>query len=239
MSQLSNGSPLLAGQTGKTYKQLYDECDRNDVFAGKSLPDSAGHPQRCSTDPNRVESVTKYPDGTIAFKAKMSVDADGSPVVGGSGWPNNVETWLEFDRGSAFHFANAEEVPYVVVPNPVPGGNISFQRDAGIRRGDLAVVLKGGKCSFGVVGNSGPWFRLGEASMRSHEELGNPQCKNPAEHPCRKLRGNGGIGIESGVTYIVFPGTRPHPLLSQTVNTVAAEQGAAKAKTFLQNNNNR
>jgi hypothetical protein len=233
MPNLSGGTPLLAGQTGKTYKQLYDECDRNDTFAGKSLPDSGGHRQRCSTDPNRVENVTRYLDGTIVFTAKMSVDADGSPVVGGSGWPNNVKTWLEFDQGSAIHFANAEEVPYVVVPDKVPGMDISFQQDADIHPGDLAIVLEGGKCSFGVVGDSGPWFRLGEASLRSHDDLGNSQCKVQGQHPCQQLRGGSGIGIGSGVTYIIFSKTRPHPLLSQTVNEVAPEKGAELASAFL------
>lgn len=109
---LSGGSPLLAAQTGKTYKQLYDNCDRNDVFANKSLPVHNNRRLRCSTERNSVGHVTKYPDGTIMFTAKMSVDADGSPVIGRSGWPNNVQTWLTFDNGSATHFVNAEEVPF-------------------------------------------------------------------------------------------------------------------------------
>jgi hypothetical protein len=230
---LSGGSPLLAAQTGKTYKQLYDECDRNDMFANKSLPIHNGRLLRCSTDRNHVNHVTKYPDGTIMFTAKMSVDADGSPVIGGSGWPNNVQTWLTFDNGSTTHFVNAEEVPFVVVPIAVPGTNISFQRDAGIGRGDLAVAFTDGKCSFGVVGDAGPWFRLGEASLRTHEELGNPQCATPGEHPCRRLRRGSGVGIGSNVTYIIFPGSRPRPLQSQTVNAVAAEQGLTKIKAFL------
>ena len=231
---LSGGSPLLAAQTGKTYKQLYDDCDRNDVFANKRLPVHNGRRLRCSTDRNRVSHVTKYPDGTIMVTAKMSVDADGSPVIGGSGWPNNVQTWLTFDKGATTHFVNAEEVPFIVVPIAVPETNSSFQRDAGIGKGDLAVAFTGGKCSFGVVGDAGPWFRLGEASLRTHEELDNPQCAAPGEHPCQRLRSGSGVGIGSDVTYIIFPGSRPQPLQSQTVNAVAAEQGVAKTKAFLQ-----
>lgn len=233
-SALSGGSPLLAGQTGKTYKQLYDECDRNDTFADKNLPFHNGRRLRCSTDRNRVGHVTKYPDGTIIFTAKMAVDADGSPVIGGSGWPNNVQTWLTFDNGSTTHFVNAEEVPFVVVPIAVPGTTISFQRDAGIGKGDLAVAFIDGKCSFGVVGDAGPWFRLGEASLRTHEELGNPQCATPGERPCQRLRRGSGVGIGSNVTYLIFPGSRPQPLRSQTVDAVAAEQGVTKTQAFLQ-----
>jgi hypothetical protein len=62
---LSGGSPVLAAQTGKAYKQLYDHCDRHDVFANKSLPVHNGRRLRCSTERNNVGHVTQYPDGTI------------------------------------------------------------------------------------------------------------------------------------------------------------------------------
>jgi hypothetical protein len=230
---LSGGSPLLAGSTGKTYQQFYQTCDSDNVFAGQSLPVHGSERLKCSSDPNKVEHITRYPDGTIVFRAKMAVDADGSPVIGGSGWPNNVQTWLVFDSGSTSDFVNAEEVPFVVVPGAVPGTDISFLSDTGIGKGDLAVAFKDGKCSFGVVGDAGPFFRLGEASLRSHDDLGNPQCATAGQHPCKRLRGGSGVGIGSGVNYIIFPKTRPIPLQSQTVNALAAEQVAAKADAFL------
>jgi hypothetical protein len=218
---------------GKSWKALYDECDTKNVFGGKALPIRAGRRLRCSDDPNRVSGISKYPDGTVVFTAKMAVDADGSPVLGGSGWPNDVETWLEFDPGSETHFVNAEEVPFVVIPQAVPHSGLSFGRDTGIGKGDLAVVTRDGKCSFGIVGDIGPWFRLGESSLRAHDELGNPQCEVFGEHPCRKLKNGSGVGISSGVTYIVFPHTRPRPLLSQTINSVAVSEGAEKVKSFV------
>lgn len=236
IASLKPGEPLVAANTnGKTYKALYDECDRTNVFNGQLLPKQPNRGRaKCSTDPNRVQHVTKYPDRTIVFEAKMSVDADGSPVIGGSGWPNQIETWLTFDRGSEFNFANAEEVPFLVVPRN--GAGVSFLRDTGIGKGDLAVVIAQGKCSFGVAGDAGPHFRLGEASLRSHADVGNAQCANPNEHPCRRLRGGSGIGLPAGAVYIIFPGTRPRPLLSQTVNSVAGEAAAAKALRFVEDN---
>lgn len=237
LSTLKAGEALVASHSGgKTWKRLYDDCDASNTFAGQALPLHAGKRMRCSTDPNRVALVSKYPGGTIVFKAKMSVDADGSPVIGGSGWPNNVQTWLTFDTGSAEHFVNAEEVPFIVVPLAVPGTQISFRQDTGIGKGDLAVVVRGEQCSFGVVGDAGPWFRLGEASLRTHADLGNPQCLVPGQHPCQKLRGGSGVGLPSGVSYLVFPGTRPQPLLSQTVNVVAEQQAARLAVEFVRAN---
>lgn len=231
---LSGGTELVAVNSGgKTFKQLYDGCDRDDVFAGRQLPLHGNRRLKCSTDKNRVASIKRWNDGTLVFTAKSSVDADGSPVIGGSGWPNQVQTWLNFDRGSDFVFANAEEIPFIVVPQRTPDRKISFQRDTGIGQGDLAVAIRGDKCSFGVVGDSGPWFRIGEASLRTHADLGNPQCARPGEHPCTKLRGGSGIGIGAGVTYVAFPNTRPRPLLSQTAAEVSARLGAAKVDAFL------
>jgi hypothetical protein len=231
---LDQGSELV-GQvsTGKSFKTLYRECDTTNRFGGLSLPSS----RKCSTDPNHVEFVKKFPEGTIVFRSKMSVDADGSPASMG---PNHSptdqpETWLTFDSGSDRHFVNAEDVPFVVVPLKSPHGGISFQQATGAKKGDLAVIAKGGKCSFGLVGDAGPYFRLGEGSIRAHLDLGNEQCKVPGQHPCQQLtHGGSGSGIAAGVTYMIFPGTRPSPLLSQTVVSATREQSFAKARAFLE-----
>lgn len=238
LPQLRPAEQLVASNSPghKTWKELYDDCDANDRFAGQPLPSHGGRSLRCSTDRNRLESMSRYADGTLVFTAKMSVDADGSPVIGGSGWPNDVQTWLTFDAGSAQQFVNAEEVPFIVVPLAVANTGMSLQRDSGIKKGDLAVMLKGQRCSFGLVGDAGPWFRIGEGSLKAHADLGNPQCQTAGEHPCKKLRGGSGVGIASGVTYLVFPGTRPKPLLSQTAVKVIEPLAAAKALSFLQAN---
>jgi hypothetical protein len=234
LAGLKPGEPLLVrGKPGKSWKDLFDECDRTDTFAGLSLPKHKRQPLRCSTDRNRVAFLDRYPDGSVVFKAKASVDADGSPVVGGSGWPNDVQTWLTFDPGSQDHFVNAEVVPFIVIPRDAPKGRLSLQTDAGIGKGDLAVVVRGERCSFAVVGDAGPWFRLGEISLRAHADLDNPQCATAGQSPCRRLKGGDGLGIASDVTYLVFPGSRPKPLLSQTVNAVVEQEAGHRALQFL------
>jgi hypothetical protein len=228
---------LVARPTdGTTFKQLYDACDRTDRFAGKPLPTSNGVRRRCSSDPNRVDFVRRYADGTIVFRSKMGVDADGAPVSRGphASSTDQPETWLTFDRGSAQRFVNAEEVSFVVVPLGFATGGISFRDRTGIGKGDLAAVFHNGRCSLGVVGDAGPYFRLGEASIKAHEDLGNPQCEVVGQRPCRRLKARGsGTGIGSNVTYVIFPGTRPRPLLSQTVSVVAAQLAAARMSAFL------
>jgi hypothetical protein len=236
--RLTDGVELMAqADAGKSFKTLYGECDTGNRFAGRPLPSFRGRPLKCSTDKNHVEFVRKFPEGTVVFRAKMSVDADGSPASMG---PNHsptdqAQTWLTFDNGSDRHFVNAEEVPFVVVPLPFAREGVSFMRATGVRKGDLAVAVKGERCSFGVVGDAGPYFRLGEGSIRAHLDLGNEQCRIAGQHPCEKLKNGGsGVGIAAGVTYMIFPGTRPVPLLSQTVVSVARTSSAARAKAFLE-----
>jgi hypothetical protein len=237
LARLNKGTEMKAAiGAGKTWKSLFDECDQTDRFAGQSLPMHMGKPLRCSTDPNRVAFISRYADGTVVFNAKASVDADGSPVVGGSGWPNNVQTWLTYDKGSKDTFVNAEDVPFIVLPLAAKAAGVSLMKDMGVGKGDLAVVVSGGRCSFAMLGDAGPWFRLGELSMRAHEELGNPQCRTPGERPCTRLKGGSGVGIQKDVTYIVFPNSRPKPLLSQTVNPVLRELANERVRQFLQHN---
>jgi Fungal chitosanase of glycosyl hydrolase group 75 len=224
------GSTELMATSGKSFKSLFDECDRRNTFNG------AATPRKCTTDPNRVDFLRKYADGTIAFRAKMSVDADGSPVSMGPGasTTDQPETWLTFDAGSDRHFVNAEVTAFAVVPIKAPSG-ISFLRATGIGKGDLVAIMRRDRCSFGVVGDAGPFFRIGEASIRSHEDLGNSQCAVAGQKPCRRLKGGGsGVGLASGVTYLIFPGTRPRPLLNQSVNDVAGAAASAKAANFLE-----
>lgn len=234
LPKLTGGTPLQASATGQSYKQLYDRCDSSDEFAGQPLPMHNGRRLKCSTDKNRVAFLSRYPDGTVAFQAKAAVDADGSKLACGTGWPNQCGTWLTFDPGSERKDVNAEDTPFVVVPIDMSGTGISFQRDAGVRRGDLAVVVAKGKCTFGVVGDAGPYFRLGELSLRAQADLGNPQCKVQGQYPCKAIiGGGGGIGIPSGVTYLIFPGTRPSPLWSQNVNGIADVSGRKRVEKFL------
>jgi Fungal chitosanase of glycosyl hydrolase group 75 len=233
---LDVGKPLMVTDSpNKTWKSLFDECDASDTFDGKPLDQHNGQPMRCSTDRNRVTSLSKRDDGPILFSAKMAVDADGSEGIGHSGWPNQTVTALNFDKGSKQPYANAEMLSFIVVPGS-HSGVPSFLKATAIVAGDLAVVVHGDKCSFGVVGDTGPWYRLGEGSMKAHEEIGNPQCTIPGQFPCQHLKNRWGVGIGDGVTYIVFPKSRPAPLLSETAADVARTEGVKRVAELLEKN---
>ena len=232
---LDRGTELVNSRVGKTYRSLYKTCDSADTFNGALLPRFNGRRLKCSTDPNHVDFIRKFPDGTIVFRSKMGVDADGSPV---SQSPNasaadQPHTSLHYDTGTA-DYVNAEDVSFVVVPQSKASYRAAFKADSGIGLGDLAVVIKGGKCSFGLVADEGPAYRIGEASMKAHEDLGNPQCKVPGEYPCKRLKAGGnGVGIAAGVTYIIFPNSRPSSLKGSSVSSLTARLGSEKAAEFL------
>ncbi|HEY8098943.1 MAG TPA: glycoside hydrolase family 75 protein [Methylobacter sp.] len=228
--KLHGSEPLMASAVGKTYKALYDECDAHDQFAGHRPPTHNGKGLTCSGDRNRIDYLVKYPDSTISFSAKASVDADGSKFACGDAWPNQCATWLTFDQGSERNDVNAEDTPFVVVPTPMASTGISFQHDTQIGKGDLAVAFWNGKCSFGVVGDAGPYFRLGEISLRSHADLGHPRCKKPGQYPCAAIND---VSIPKGVQYLVFPHSRPSPLTSENVNQVSRSEAEKRVNEFI------
>jgi hypothetical protein len=233
---LAKGAEVQNSRVGKPYRDLYGECDRVDSFNGQALPLLGGRRLKCSTDPNHVAFIRKFPDGTIVFRSKMGVDADGSPASRSpfASPADQPQTSLRFETGTR-DSVNAEDVSFVVIPQTKDQFRASFKTDTGAGLGDLVAVFKGDRCSFGIVADEGPAYRIGEASMRAHEDLGNAQCRTPGQHPCLKLKAGGnGVGIGAGVTYVLFPRTRPRPLESSTIAAVAREKAAAMAGIFFE-----
>ena len=231
----SKGVEVKNSKVNKTYKSVYAKCDANDKFNGKALPSFNGKPLRCSTDPNRLAFMKKFSDGTIVFKSKLSVDADGSPVSqsAAASAADQPHTSLTYDT-TPTEYVNAEDVSFIVIPLTSSKYKTSVKIDTGAKLGDLAAVFYNGHCSFGVIADEGPAYRIGEASLKTHEELGNPQCKTPGQHPCLKIKAGGdGVGIEAGVITMVFPGSRPAHLSSATISVDATSLAIEKATKFL------
>lgn len=230
----SQSQPLRT-PSGAEFRSLYNECDLSDTFARSPLPKRAGQPAKCSTDPNQVRQLVRFPDGTILFDAKAAVDADGSPVSCGprKSDSDQCQTWLTYDTGSPHAYVDAEQVPFVVVPGSMPGSDISFMKVTGIGKGDLALIMYRDRCVISIVGDLGPYFRLGEISLAAHRAVKNEQCRGP-ERPCQRLvNGGNGKGLASGVRYVVFPQTRPIPLTSNSVLDVIDAEGAKRILSFL------
>lgn len=111
------------------------------------------------------------------------------------------KTWLReriayLKRGiadlQARSFLIAEYDPFIVIPV-----NILVSRDPYAPNvGDYAVVVHGGKLYPAIVGDGGPSFKVGEASLRMARELNSKA--SPYSRPVSELQ----------VSYLVFPGSR-------------------------------
>jgi hypothetical protein len=89
-------------------------------------------------------------------------------------------------------FLIAEYDPFIVIPV-----NLLLSRDPFAPKvGDYAVVIHEGRIYPSIVGDGGPTFKVGEASLRMAVEI-NPKA-SPYSRPVSDLK----------VTYLVFPGSR-------------------------------
>ncbi len=90
-------------------------------------------------------------------------------------------------------FLIADHDPFVVMPTTM------FTTGRGDARtpkvGDYAVVVHGGKAYPAIVGDAGPTYKIGEASLRLAKEI-NPRA-TPYSRPESDLK----------VSYLIFPGT--------------------------------
>jgi hypothetical protein len=89
-------------------------------------------------------------------------------------------------------FLIAEYDPFIVIPVNLLTSSDPFAP----KIGDYAVVVHGAKLYPSIVGDGGPTFKVGEASLRMAKEL-NPSA-SPYKRPVSDLK----------VTYLVFPGSR-------------------------------
>ena len=89
-------------------------------------------------------------------------------------------------------FLIAEYDPFIVIPVNLLTSRETFAPNVG----DYAVVVHEGKIYPGIVGDGGPTFKVGEASLRMAREIN--ERASPYSRPVSDLK----------VTYLVFPGSR-------------------------------
>jgi hypothetical protein len=170
-----------------------------------SIADSGGDQTRgikdASTDPSRCDRILRFPDGTIFFSAKMAIDSDGSPRASLIDPSGNSSTSLAFRDGE---FVNAETVPYIVLPRLDRITKEDFIADMGLKIGDFAAVIFKDQITGAFVADEGPFFKIGEASIRIHERL-QPATPSPWQTSAKKkIRDS---SVEQDVLYFVFPRT--------------------------------
>jgi hypothetical protein len=89
-------------------------------------------------------------------------------------------------------FLIADYDPFIVIPIDILGASDAFSPNVG----DYAVVIFGKKLYPAIVGDGGPTFKVGEASLRFAREL-NPKASSYSR-PVSDLK----------ISYLVFPGSR-------------------------------
>jgi hypothetical protein len=210
--------PGLGTPISESYRAKFDTCDRTDRFGTVQFPirNAKGGIRwfGCRTDPSRLSRFVEVPAAgssqrAVIFVAKLAHDLDGSPRAcsGAHGPTDQCGTSLMLDptprhpcvipasgRASCVP-VNADEIPYVVLPVAAPPGIDAreFRRLSGLDFGDYGVVIANGRTMPVIVADGGPAYKIGEGSTALLSALssdGRPRT------------------IASGVTFILFPGSR-------------------------------
>jgi hypothetical protein len=168
---------------------------------------------RLPTMPDEIVNSPNYQPFTSYGWPKKS--ATPNPMVAGwekritaaqkelaaSGTTAERKTWLKeriqylkrgIDDLKSRSFLIADYDPFIVIPVDILGASDSFSPDIG----DYAVVVFGKMLYPAIVGDGGPTFKVGEASLRFAREL-NPKA-NSYNRPVSDLK----------ISYLVFPGSR-------------------------------
>ncbi len=150
----------------------------------------------------------------VFWKADLDVDCDGRPTA-----RCNRRTDPLFSAATAFQQSdgrhlNAETLPYIVIP---AASRVWNPRAQGVRGGSVAAVVYRDRVQYAVVGDTGPRELIGEASYATARGLG------------IKADPRSG-GADSGVTYIVFKGSRATPIED---HRAAVAEGERLARRFV------
>ncbi|EGX55229.1 hypothetical protein SZN_33946 [Streptomyces zinciresistens K42] len=148
----------------------------------------------------------------VFWKADMDIDCDGRPTR-----RCNSRTDPYFSAATAYQQSdgrqlNAERLPYIVVPGAGRGWDPAAQ---GIGGGSVAALVHRGRVRYAVVGDVGPRDIIGEASYAAARALGIPADPQ-------------GGGAASGVTYVVFKGSRVKDIGDRAAASRAGRRLAAE-----------
>jgi hypothetical protein len=168
---------------------------------------------RLAQMPDKIVNSTHYQPFTSFAWPKQSQTPN--PMI--AGWQNRIagaqkelaaastpadrKSWLRdriaylkrgIDDMKNRSFLIAEHDPFIVIPVNIIRDNDPFAPKAG----DYAVIVHNDKIYPSIVGDGGPTFKVGEASLRVARELN--ANASPYSRPVSDLK----------VSYVVFPGSR-------------------------------
>jgi Fungal chitosanase of glycosyl hydrolase group 75 len=205
-----------------TLQTRFSTCDRTDMCDGETLK----KPYKCSSDPSRNTAILKLKGDVIFYDAKMAIDADGSALSKARGGTNLPETAWHYPTPPG-DSVDAEHVPYTVLSKEfVAAKYASLRQGITIHTGDIAAVVYNGKTQYALVADTGPACKIGEGSMKLHDELGNKACDELGPKGICKTASNN--GLPKDVMFFIFPhsaGLISKGLTPANVNQRLKDQG--------------
>jgi hypothetical protein len=166
------------------------------------------------------------PDGAVFWQSKMALDVDGSWVAwSGRGGATDQQltsyTWPgATNKASQAAQLDPDRIPFIVIPNDglrvitrsaAKELGAEFAQRTGLRFGDIGVVIYRDQWTPVIVGDGGPFMRIGEASAKVFEAIGQSRCRgwNSDKSRCTGPAGGGypykNFGIDGDVLFIVWP----------------------------------
>lgn len=121
----------------------------------------------------------------LLYQTSLAIDSDGSGTAWKKDPDGQSETSLQDANGVSL---DPTKVPFFVLP-------VGFAKaHPGVQLGDIAAVFYQGRVAFAIYGDEGPEGQIGEGSILLAKELGIDASPTDG-------------GVESGVTWLVFPGS--------------------------------
>ncbi|HEV3359142.1 MAG TPA: glycoside hydrolase family 75 protein [Pseudonocardiaceae bacterium] len=211
-AQASASAPTVTHQTN----QVSPQADNGNPTAAQLLAKVSGKCNQVSKGAYSNKNGGKAPicasGSAFYWTSGMAIDCDGQVTA-----HCNKNTDCCFQPDTSFHQSDgkplsAAVLPYVVIP--LPGKIWSYQK-AGLKGGDVVVVIYKGQVEYAVFGDEGPNDSIGEASYATAKSLGiddNPKTG----------------GTAGPVTYIVFKNSVVSPIESHA-NAVSSGQKLAQS----------
>lgn len=181
----------------EAYRKQFELCDQENTFNGEEMQGF----RKCSGDPNNVKALLKFPDETIFFESKLSLDIDGSwKACNDPGLVDLCPTSYSW-KGLVGNkkFVDSDKFPFIVIPTTSP----EFSNKTRIGIGDLGIVVFKDKVIPVFVADGGPFNKLGEGSPALFREVGEDRCtKRSSDGNCTNFRNTSIVGK---VLFFVFP----------------------------------
>lgn len=231
-------------QALESLKARFDECDRNNRYAGFELGHGYHH---CRQDPNRVAYLARAQasdQAVVVWSSKLAVNLDGSWVAcHDPGKTDACGTAYPVPRSATDATQvslDSDTVRYLTLPaaasKSAPQGlrklSGEFASQTGIQGRDVALVFRGETMTTAIIGDRGPMSKLGEGSMALHRALGVEWCARRNQvGTCVAVR-RPLSSIQRDVITVAFPASKPAGLNAQDINEQVQSEAMRRWRAF-------